>query len=366
MKFTTDASQITRALSVITKVASPNGGVILFKISGKRFEVITENSTNMCSFKLPVKFEGGKIKDRVFTVGSESIKSSLRGHQEVEITLTDDQMIIKDGRYKAELSISDAESISVLPEGYEADSARTLSNDVVTWLINSANQVALRPTLALTPFMPLGIKITDKGAFIACYDQNHMAFTSTKKVKGSLEATLPLDTFLTGVDAVSKTEFKIDITETSIIVFNKQVTAAMSLPQVDSELAIPLDSVMEKAEQVPHSVGVDLDLPIEDLMTFLENARSIQSGNVGREEIECHASGTKVSLKVENAQGRVFTSFKSKVKASKEIVFRCDYSYLEEVSRKAKDSLFLTVVEDSFMLAKINRVSVLIALNNRE
>ena len=348
MKFNTEAQLLVEALSVISKLAAPDSGNIVFQV-GKKFRVFSSSQVNSVQVTLPIKTEG----QAEFGISLDSLRQAIKGRSELQCVFKNTMLGIKSGRYSAELATVDA--IKEESQETKFKSEIDLSADDMQSLKQMVNSVALKPNSLLASFMPCGVRMHKKGTFVSCFDTTHMAFTSTADLKGDAEFILPLDIVLL-VTGVFTSGAKIRISDASVEVSNKLVTAVLAIPSLDSDLP-SLEDVVNQSKAVKSATGTDLSLPKDDLITFLDNSRSIASRE--RSEVRFSSQDSKIELSVMTTSGQVKTSFKHKGKTK----FVIDFEYFDEMVRKCPDTVELQLVGDAYLKAKTKSCYLVTGLN---
>jgi hypothetical protein len=230
-----------------------------------------------------------------------------------------------------------------------------VTTEQATWLRKCIKDVSLKPTVILSSWMPCGIQLSEAGAFLACYDTQHMSWVTNKKIVGNLSCVLPLDVMSAIAEVFHQTNFTITQSKTFIRVRNKQVNLVLNTPLADD---LPtLENVQEKIKEARKAEGTELKFTKADIQKFMDNARAV----VGKEraELEISASKGKMEIGITTVQGKVRGVMDSKGTVSMKI----DYEYFQELITKAGDDITMSVVDNAFASMKLAGSNALIALN---
>jgi hypothetical protein len=236
----------------------------------------------------------------------------------------------------------------------------SLSMEQVAVLKTLVSDVALRPTALLSTFIPVTVKLSAKGTFVACYDNQHMAFTQSKELQGEGMVTLPLDKLQTILDAFNGSAVKLSISSSRVDIRSKRASASLNLPSMDD--SISAEDVIGKAREVSKTEGDLMTLPKDEAILFSDNARAV----IGKERVEVKATPTKggVGFSVKTVRGTVKALLKTSSKCKTPFVL--DFEYFDELLRKTKGSeLQLSVVADSYVASNYEGGTILVSMNQR-
>lgn len=351
MQIRLELEAIQHALDVIARTAPPPSGNITFTCEKGRLTIVSIADLSRCTVVVPSEVEG----DGEFAVSLQAVKDAIKGRSKITIVYANAAMTIQSGQYKADLSTMD-----VIPFDKDQDSGEEatewkLSAEQAEWLRKSLKDVALKPTTILSSWMPSGIRLTDKGAFVVCYDTQHMSWITTKKITGKLDCVLPIDVMQSIAEVFHKSNFVISQSKTFIKVRNKTVSVVLNIPSTED---IPtLAQVQSKIKEASTLETTTLECAKSDITSFMDNARAVVSKE--RAELEVKASKGKIELFIKTVQGQMRNQFKGKG----ELAFKVDFEYFQELISKAPDQVVMNVVQDAFMSLKLNNSSAMVALN---
>jgi hypothetical protein len=347
MKLKIELSAASFGLDVLSKIAPPSSGTLTFAVD-KKLTLMSASDSGYCKVVVPCEVEGSGS----FALPLQVFRDAIKGREVFEVNYKNSIATISAKSYKVELSTTDVIPLDEIELGEAKD--WVLETEQIEWLSSASKKVELKPTSSFSAWMPLGIKLTDKGGFITCYDSNHVSWLNTKEVNGNFECLLPYTT-MANVLSVCKTKFKISHTQSHIKVKSKFAEFVLALPDLDG--LPPLSSVHTKTKEASKVTGSQVILPLVDTKAFLENAKSVM-GTSERAELQVTA-GKNIELSIKTSQG----SAKAMVKGEGKAQFRIDSTYLAELLSKMQDDVTLTVVDSAFIAVKLKNGGTIIALN---
>lgn len=349
MNITAELTTLQQALDVVMRIAPPTSGNLSFEINKNGSLTVTSVAElSRCTAVIACDLSG----KGEFAVPAQALRDAIKGRAKLELKYANSTLTVKSGNYKTDLV-----TVDVVPQD-ETEKGETknwkITPDMSDWIKTSLRLVALKPTSILSSWMPVGIQVGPKGAFVCCYDMQHMNWVTSKEVKGDFECVLPVDTMGAIVEVFSKSAFTMQQGETYIRVFNKMCDAYLSVPDMRE---IPtVAQVRSKAKEAGAAEGQTFTFKKSDLLTFMDNAKSIISKE--RAELQVEAEDG-IKLQVRTGLGTSKTKIKGKGKGK----FNVDYEYLQELVSKAPDEVTMTVVEKAFIAVKLTASSALVALN---
>ncbi len=353
MRFTVDSNSVLEALKIILRLSPPAQGGVNLLTNGSKAWLSAYNELNACIIQLPGKVEG----EANFAIPIDALQSAIKGREELEVSYKNSVLKLKSGRYFAELSTTDALIVDDQLKSNGEQKVVKIDPEQGQWLRNAVSSVALKPTLLLSSFMPVGVSLNDKRAFVSCYDQNHMAFTSSKEIKGNHDFVVPIDMFQGILEAFSGQPFTLTVTDAMLLVKSKLAEVRLALPHQD-ENSPSFTDVIGKAREVQKAQGQSLVLNKEEVLAFLDNSRAVAVKE--RSEVKVHVDG-KAHLSVTTVNGNVKAQIKAECK--KKMSFAIDYEYFDELARKCGDEMHLSVIDNAFMVAKTSRAVVIATFN---
>jgi DNA polymerase III sliding clamp (beta) subunit (PCNA family) len=353
-----DSEIIGEAIRVVMRLSPPITGNVTLESDGKILKLHSVAELSRCTVLLPCEVKGKAL----FAVPTEALRDATKGRKEIELEYDKTMLKIKAGRYSTALITSDAIEIDndEKVEGKKWD----VTVEQLTWLKTAVAAVALKATANMTTFMPVSVRLTSKSAFVSCYDNNRMSFTSTKEITGDLDVTLPLDTLSAVLDTFNKVACEMVVTPASLIVRNPILDVVLALPATDEDSAISTEMVREKAMSASSTDGLTVEVEKKAVTSFLDNARSVATKE--RSELSVKTEKGKIVLTVKTTNGTSRVALKAAVKT--ESAFAVDFEFFDEIVRKCPDSLSFKFVDDqhAFIMIRTTTARSLIALNQEQ
>lgn len=339
------------------RLAPPLSGNIVLEAKSNKLYMHSTSDLSRCSILIPGDISG----ECFFAISTEALKNALKGHEEVDLTYDKTLLHIKNKKYSTSLSTETAVPLDEIQ--VEDGQKWKLNVEQAKWLKNAINLTGLKPpNPSMISFMPISVRLTDKFAFVCCYDAQHMAFIIDKKIQGDLDFILPSTTLTAVLDVfVDKLDFIIIVTKSSLIVKNKIINVVLALPEI--EKSIDTDAVFQKAKESIKIDGNAIEVSKQQIIGFMDNARSVASKE--RPELCVNTVPGKMQLKVATTNGVSEISLKASV--TKKLSFKVDFEFVDEALRKCSDTIPFKLIEDSFLSFKVKENSyLLVALNQDE
>lgn len=360
MQIQVETDAIQTALDIISKTAPPLEGEVTFRATKGRLTANSVADLSRCTVVVPCDVKG----DGEFAILMQSLRDASKGRANLILTYKDGTLTVKSsGGYVAELATLDVLPVDELPKEETKD--WQLTGDQATWLRTALRDVTLKPTSILSAWMPVGIKLSNSGAFVCCYDNAHMSWVRDKAIKGDFECVMPIETAKALVEVFHSSNFTINQSKTSIRVKNKLVNVSLSLPATDE---LPsLSEVQSKIKEAMAEKATTFKLGKRDVLTFIDNARSV----VGKERAEIEftsakgAKGDKVELLVKTGQGQVKSLIAGGTGGTKERSFRVDLEYIQELIGRAAEDMAVNVVDGVLLSMALAGSSAIVALNQQ-
>jgi hypothetical protein len=349
-----DSELVQEALQVVTRLSPPMTGNVTLKADGGKLFLLSASDLSNCTIQIPGRVEGSAL----FAIPTQAFQAAIKGRKEVSLSYANTVLRIKAGRYVAELTTVDA--ILAEDEQAQGDDRQEwrVSSEQMQWLRQAVSAVSLKPTMNLTAYMPVSVILTKRAAFVACYDEQHMAFVSSKEITGDLNVTLPLETAVAVFDTFNKLPCRMVVTPSALFVSNKLIKVQLALPEPSDQQR---DSTEVRA-MAKEALTVDahtIKLSKKDVATFMENARAIITKE--RPELEIATEQGKCVFSVKTTIGRTKTSVKAQAKNATRFVI--DYEYFDEALRKCPDELVLRLAGEDFLAFRGKDARVLVSLN---
>lgn len=351
-----EGEAIQLAIKTVSKLAPPSEGSVVIRLKKKQAHILSHSELNSCTVLVPASVEG----DGEFAISLESLREATRGRANVELTYKNTLLYVKSGSYLAELATSD-----VLDQDEQAKAEEppiVIGAEQAAWLRTAVQDVSIRATALINAYMPIGLHLTEKGAFIACFDNNRMSFLKEKTIKGDANFVVPIETLQAVLECVGHSEFNLIVTDSFAEIVTETVQARLSLPTIEDN-SVSLDTVEGKAKEIVKIAADTIVVDKAKLVAFLDNSKAVALKERG--EVKVSVRDGKMRMSVSTNAGKVQASVP--VQAGAELQFLVDFEYLDELVRKAGAEVELKVVSDAFVMSKTAKgVTVLVAFNQEE
>ena len=357
MKVKTSAVMILNQLRVLTKLVPPSTGNITIQVKKNNLYLYSMNDLATYESIVPCDSVEGEC---MFGVNVDSFRTVLSKRKEVELAYVNTMFTVTENAYHAELATADAvENTALLNQGDEEPKTWKLTAEQGKWIKSAVNEVNLKAVEALLPFMPLTIKVTNKGAFVVCYDSSHMSFIRSNDITGDLYVTMPCDLLASVFEAFSGSSFRMEVTESTLVVKSKLLKVSLSLPLSDAYLDV--SELLSVAGSSLKEKGSLLKMNRGEFLDFMDSCKAVATKE--RSELVAKAKGKKLLLQVKTVSGNV-KQVVPLTESVPEVDFRIDFTYLEEAVRKSStEELVLKVIGDSSLLVGTDHGSTVISLN---
>lgn len=357
MKFSIDVDDALPPLTLVNKIAG--SGLFVCRV-GKSFQVAGTHNGKSVAYNIPVKVLEASDNSR-FVIGSDVLLEALKKRGKVTFEVTSQELILTAASYRANLVIQEGEAIEVVPKEIREKSKSTLSRETIQWLAESLKVVSLKPQLESDAFLPVAVKITAKGAFIASYDHFHAVFLRTKKVTGDLTTILPSSLVENLFQDFKDHEYDLVVTESNVYAFNKLFSLAIPLPVIDRDNVQPVEAVLALADQVISTKGATVEFASEDLMNVMSNCKSVYAKGAQLQFAFSPKEG-KCVVGTKSSNGIVKASFKAKGRTA--VKFAVEFSYFEDLFSKTKGPVVFTIVENSMLYFSHSRATFTLSLSD--
>lgn len=355
MHITTTGPDLTESLRILQRLATNADNTITVQATDKGIFLHAYGDVSWAQVRLSGTAKGAGE----FGISADTLKEAIKGHAELEMTYKNSVLLIKSGTYSAKLATSDS-NLPELPVDKEGTVIK-LDAQTVANLKSGVTAVQMKESSLLNQAIPLGIKLTEKGAFFACFDNQRMNFCQDKELKGDMEFTIPVSMFQTMLDTVGQGAFTIRMKGSTVEIKSSMVKANLGLP-ADDPNAITLDSVLEKAKVLSKMRGDMVQLPRETVLGFLANCRAVALKE--RSEISVNVEGGKATLAVKTYAGTIQRKFKVE---GPDCSFLVDYEFFCSLFEgQSEESVGILVESGAFLLAKAKGGATRVVALNEE
>ena len=160
-------------------------------------------------------------------------------------------------------------------------------------------------------------------------------------------------------EAFQGSSFKMEVTDSTLVVKSKLLKVSLSLPVSDAYLDV--SELLSVAGSSVKEKGTLLKMRRQDLLDFMDSCKAVATKE--RLELSAKAKAKKLNLQVKSVLGNVKQSLAllDSVNAAE---FRVDFVYLEEAVRKSSsEDVTLKVIGDSSLLVGTDRGATVVSLN---
>lgn len=324
-----ESDRLATALKTMTRLAQPQ--VVTLNLRGSTLVLKGAGETSACSYKIDVNPSGDDEKLTV-TVDVGLLTSVIEKRKELEMKVDSNVLLISSKGFTAELVGIDGQPVVVVPkEVAEAEDGIVISNKLMKHLLKVLPKIELRPLLSTYSDVPIGVRSTSEGTFVACFDFVQTAYTNIPEATGEFEFLLPsVSLFNTLTRELAGQKYKMVITDTTLYAFNSEVQVALSLPQQDGEQPT-LDDVAGLVKNLEDVKYTTLLLDAEAIKAFLGNSRSIYDKD---SVFTVSVKNNKVRIDLKATVGN--TSMTTKLlKEAKDIDFKCDLNFFNSIVQKS-------------------------------
>jgi hypothetical protein len=358
MKIKIDTDLLTSTIKSIQKLA--RAPLLIGEVRGKFLRLTVTGGGNSCSMTVPctVIDKGG---EREFAVDGSNFASAVNKRKDLELEIEASVLKMRaKGGYVAELMVQPTEEVVVVPEQVKEGKATMLGDAFLNRLRTYLAKIELRPLLSIYSHVPLAVRATPKGTFVACFDHYQAAFTFDRKLKSkdgeAIDFVIPSSLFSMIAGEIKGQDYKLAITDTAVYAYNDAFELAIATSQPDGE-SITLDNVIELYDGLAQRKLDKVVLKTDSLTKFFDNAKAVYD----KESVfELVAKGGKGNIKLTSAFGSVKSALKLG-QGSSDISLKCDFSFFRAMMAKAPDTLELEVVPE-FIVFRNDPVTYLMSL----
>lgn len=351
MQFKTESAALVEGLRVIKRLAPPTNGTVTLVSDGRKVQMRSQGEINQCELIIP-----GQVKNEgEFAITIESFEQAIRGRSDLRLIYKNMVLTVKSTNYVAELPTSEA--VEMETATLEKAKKIKIDGEQAAWLKTAVAAATLKATTLVSMFMPIGVRLTKKGAFVSCFDATHMSWISSKEISGDAEFTVPVDLLAGVLDAFGKQSFVLRVSSDAIEVSNKLCRVRLNLPEIDEQSGPTLPMVIDKAKEIAKAKGSNLVLSKDEVLAFLDNSRAVALKERG--SINLVSDKKTIDLSVTTVNGAVRAQLQSKAPKLK---FNVDYEYFDEMVRKSADQLELKAC-GAFLVCTSSKATTVVSFN---
>lgn len=345
MKIEIDGDLLADAVKTIRNVTA--GATTHLEVTPNFLRLTSVNGGTSLMTSVPIKVTE-KSKNKACALDSVAFATSLTKLKQVTFEFLESSLVIKSGRYRAELIAHQYEKQQVIPEG-EKEKGIKIKPKFIDTLTSILPKLELQPLLSTYAFVPFGVKVTKEGAFIASYDFYQAAFVTMDEITGSFEFVLPNNVFSTLAKEMKGQEYNLVITESSVYAYNDNFEYATAIPQSDSN-TVSFDDMQQlhgTLKSMTKKEGIGIKIKTEAITQMIDNGKAIYEKD---STFAFEVKGDKCKLELKSSSGKISTVVMLEEKASKDVAFSCDFHFFSTLMKKAGTTVKLTVIPERMLL----------------
>jgi hypothetical protein len=359
-----DKDILDSAVKSVVKIAGAGeAGLIFFKVMGPNLmRVSSVNKGNGVAIYFPCKVEK-KSDNKKFAIEPQPILSAISNRKNVQLRLDESMVTVLAKGHKAELVTTAADAERVLPEEIKnGDNSMKIPHELIEFIRMNIDAIELKPTLETYSYMPVAVKVTEKGTIMVCYDNWHMAYVTTKKITGDIQFCLPVNSLSLLAKEFRGKSYKVNLTESALYAYNDSFELALPLPQQDAQNIIPADQAFELAKTIRQQEGVTVLLAAEDVKTLSTNMEAVYKKG---EQVDFEVDKTECKVMLKSTHGKVTST--ARCRSSKKISFRTGFGFLRDIlSKVGGEKLEVQVVPEKMMFFNNKNKTFMIALTEKD
>lgn len=353
MEFNVEGSTLVRCVDDLLRLAVPATGNLVFDISNGKLEIASLGFNSAATIKVPASGVKGEMK-----LGIQAV--ALRA----AITKTNDYLfVMKDGvlTMKSKKSVTSLPTFEVAEQPpFELENAKKtkITAQQASWITQAIKATDSKTNHTKLAWIPIGIRLTEKGAFVSCYEMSKLSWTTTKEVTGDATIILPREVASAVASVFDNEKFTILTSPGAVRIENPRVIYEASVPT--SEGSVPFEEVYKKHLSVGKEKSVKLLIIKSDIQEFLNTTKAVTMNSRG--ELQLKGDGTKMLMSVSGNEGSTKTTVKAKSSAAFQI--KIDLELFAASAAKAPEEWELGVGEVFLKSNEQGDVVTLIGLND--
>jgi hypothetical protein len=347
--------QLGAGLRALTRLAKPDVVTLHFKDRVLKMKGAGESSSCMLKIELDHRVR----EEMEITLDINLLTNVIDKRKELELSIKGSSLLVQSGKYEAEVLGIEGQSIVVVPKDVlKGDEGIVLKNSFMNQLLRVLPALELKPLLSTYSEVPVGVKATKKGTFVACFDFIQSASVMLPDVQGDFEFILPSITqFNILAKELSGQKYKIVITDTTLYAWNDMFQVNLSLPQQDGE-QLKLEDIMNLMREIDTQKFKSLTFKTEPIQQFIGNSRSVYDKD---SIFTVDAKDDRATIELKATVGN--TKLKTKLaKPIKPTSFKCDLTFFASIVSKTKEKTINLKINDNLLRLKVGPISYLLSL----
>lgn len=353
--FTVDSDLLGGTIKTLQRIAQVTS--ISVEVTKGNLLVTGTGNGNSCAINLPCKVTEKSAATK-FSIAADTLVNAVAKRKDIKVSIKETSVQVASSRYNVELLINQFEKIEVIPDDVKANKSLNLSSKFLDAIRTNLAKIELKPLLSLYDYIPIGIKSTDEGTFVACFDTWQSAFFFDKELTGKLEFTLPSNVFMTIAKEFKNQSYKLSITDSTVYAYNDNFELGIALTQTEGEqITLGHMLALYKSLKTDKS-GVKIKLKTEGINQLIENAKAVYEKD---STFTFTTKGNKCKLELKSSFGNMSSMIMLEEAPDKDVSFSCDFSFFSTLLAKAPATLELRV-NDRMMLFSHKPVTYLLSL----
>lgn len=358
MKIKVDSVSLKAALRNISKIAQPE--LINLEFKGSILTLHGHGPASSCMMRIPLHAPVEKEDEFEVTVGISTLLGVLGKRTDLTVGLEGTALSITADRYVTTVLTMETSVIEVVPpDVLEGTDGIVLKSKFMGELLKVLPALELRPLLSTYSEVPVGVRATKNGTFVACFDFIQSASVHMPDLQGDFEFMLPsISQFTIMAKALSSQKYKMVITDTTLYAWNKNFQVSLSLPQQDGEQVLlgDLITLMDEVEGVKFK---SLNLDTKEVQEFIADSRAFYDKD---SLFEVVADGKVAVLKLTGTVGDARFRAKLEKPVKNTVSFKCDLTFFAAIVGKSKETTIKLKVSENLMRLKLGPISYLMSL----
>ena len=265
LQATTQVKDLSRAVSQVKNLTGAEHITLL--VDSKGLHVAGTGKGTSVSLTI----ESEENKSGAVTLDFNLLSTALKGRKKVTLSVAGNQLVVKEGRYKGELTTLPLEEIEV--KGNKAEPIK-ITAESQKILASAIDLIALNNVYTDDP-MYVWVVSSKKALIVSCFDDFHMAHYQNNAANlGQINFQLSLQTFKTLNTLSNGKSYRLELSEGTLNAYSDLFKATMPLTQAGEGMSA--DLVKDYLSQL--KVEGWFSVTSEKLKTFLENCAAGYDG----------------------------------------------------------------------------------------
>ena len=358
MNILIEGDRLSAALRSLMRLAQPE--VVHVSIKEKQVILTAAGESSAARMKIDLSEPSGEQSGKEITVSISLLSNILDKRKDVKLEIKGSTLFAKaKGGFLADvIGVEDQPVVVVPKEILDGETGFVISNKFMNGLLGVLPSIELKPLLSTYSDVPIGIRATASGTFVACFDFVQTAYVFLEQTTGDFEFLLPsVSQFNMLVKELAGQKYKLVITDNSIYAFNSDMQVSLSLPQQDGDQVL-LQDVVELSQAVEKTKFKTIIFNTKEIKDFLSNSRFVYDKD---SVFTVKTDGDKALIELKATVGN--TSLKTKLgRDAGKIAFNCDLNFFAAVINRAKGNTVSIKITEELIKVRDGDVNYLITL----